>query len=243
MTCLNCLIIDDEPLAHDVLLTHLHDIPFIRVAGQCYRAIEAFDFLNLNEVDLIFLDIRMPKLSGLDFIKTLHKKPLIIITSAYEEYALESFDLEVCDYLLKPFRFERLLRAANRALEIYRLKQQPKTKIPELQKNDSEDYITVKSDKKHLLLKLDELYYLESLGNYVKLWKEKEFILTPRTLASFEEQLPAQEFIRIHKSYLIRKKMVHYLEGNTIILKNGIPLPVGKNYRLIIKQLFDIDPV
>lgn len=234
---LRCLIIDDEPLAHDVILTHVEDIPFLQVVGQCYRATDAFDFLSKNEVDLIFLDIRMPKLSGLDFIKTLTHPPLIIITSAFEEYALESFDLEVCDYLLKPFRFDRLLKAANRALALFQLKHQQKVITPETNAAVEEDYIAVKSDKRLTLVNLNELYYLESLGNYVKVWKHDQFLLTPRTLSSFEAQLPPTQFIRIHKSFILHKKFVNYLEGNMIILKNGTQLPIGKNYKDVIKLL------
>jgi DNA-binding LytR/AlgR family response regulator len=234
---LRCLIIDDEPLAHDVILTHLEDIPFLICVGQCYRATDALDFLVKNEVDLIFLDIRMPKLSGLDFIKTLAHKPIIIITSAFEEYALQSFDLDVCDYLLKPFRFDRLLKAANRALAIHQLKNQSKLASPDTSLAIDDDYIVIKSDKKHILVKLNEIQYLESLGNYVKVWKDNEFLLAPRTLTSFEEQLPATQFIRIHKSFLLHKKFVSYLEGNMIILKNGVQLPIGKNYKGVIKLL------
>lgn len=239
---LRCLIIDDEPLAHGVILTYSKDIPFIEICGQCYRATEALAFLTKTEIDLIFLDIRMPKLSGLDFLRTLQHKPLVIITSAYEEYALESFDLAVCDYLLKPFRFDRFLKAVNRALEIYELKNQtnrPLTAAPA--PLTTQDQIAIKADKKHILIKLNDLQYLESLGNYVKVWRESDFLLTARTMGSFEEQLPTDIFIRIHKSYLLNKNFVHYMEGNIIFLKNGTQIPVGKNYRAIIKQLLDLE--
>ncbi len=236
---LRCLIIDDEPLAHDVILSYLKDIPFVEVAGQCYRATDAFDFLNKHEIDLIFLDIRMPKLNGLDFIKTLKTKPLIIITSAYEEYALESFDLDVCDYLLKPFRFERILKATNRALEIYNLKNQQKLDtIPNIAPV-TPIKITIKTDKKHVIVNIDEIEYLQSLGNYVKVWFDQQFLLTPKTLSSFENQLPTDVFIRIHKSYLLNKKFVDFFEGNMIFLKNGTSLPIGKSFRAVVKVLTD----
>lgn len=240
---LRCLIIDDEPLAHNIILTYLDDIPFITVAGQFYRATEALDFLSKNEIDLIFLDIRMPKLNGLDFIRTLTHKPIIIITSAYEEYALESFDLDVCDYLRKPFRFDRLLKAANRALEIHNLKKQAyKASVPQQTAIAPEStQIAIKVDKKTVLMPLDEIQYLESLGNYVKVWRGTDFLLTPRTMSSFEEQLPASAFVRIHKSYILNKKFVHYMEGNTIYLKNKREVPIGKNFRSMIKQLLDME--
>lgn len=239
---MRCLIIDDEPLAHDVILKYMEDIPFLEKAGQCYMATEALAFLNNNPVDLIFLDIRMPKLSGLDFLKTLQHRPLVIITSAYEEHALESFELEVCDYLLKPFRFDRFLKAANRALAQFTLKRHAATgsttspvTVSSLIAEPAEIY--VKSDKKMVKLDLDSIYYLESLGNYVKIWDAQKFLLTPRTMSSFEEQLPADSFVRIHKSYILHKKYVHYIEGNSIRLKNGKELPLGKNYRHVVKQL------
>ena len=232
---LRCLIVDDEPLAHDVILKYLDDIPFLERAGQCYLATEAFTFLNHHTVDLIFLDIRMPKLSGLDFLRTLNQRPLVIITSAYEEHALESFELEVVDYLLKPFRFDRFLKAANRALEQHTLRKQAIiAPTPTAAQHDPEP-LYIKSDKKLVQMQLDDVYYLESLGNYVKVWGRDQFLLTQRTLASFEEQLPAEAFIRIHKSFILNKKFVHYIEGNMIRLRNGKVLPLGKTFKHVIK--------
>jgi two-component system, LytTR family, response regulator len=237
---IRCLIVDDEPLAHQVILKYLEDVPFLEAVGQCYLATEALSFLSTHAVDLIFLDIRMPKLSGLDFLRTLQQRPLVIITSAFEEHALESFDLEVCDYLLKPFRFDRFLKAANRALALYTLKKQATETAtipvqPAAVKEPVSIYIKV--DKKQVQLELDEVYYLESVGNYVKIWGAQQYLLTPRTLSSFEEQLPPESFIRIHKSYILNKKFVHYIEGNVIRLKNGKELPLGKSYKHVIKQL------
>lgn len=229
-------------MAHDIILTYSEDIPFLKICGQCYRATAAFEFLSKNEIDLIFLDIRMPKLNGLDFLRTLQQKPLVIITSAYEEYALESFDLAVCDYLLKPFRFDRFLKAANRALENYNLKNQSHQPTALSQFDEAEEeqgQIAIKADKKHILIKINEIQYLESLGNYVKVWKDKEYLLAQRTMASFETQLPST-FIRIHKSYLLNKQFVHFLEGNMIHLRNGKQLPVGKNFRASIKEALDM---
>lgn len=247
---MRCLILDDEPLAHEVILKYISEVSFLNPVGQCYRATEGLEFLSRNAVDLIFLDIRMPKLNGLDFLRTLQQRPLVIITSAYEEHALESFELDVCDYLLKPFRFDRFLKAANRALAEHALKNS--TLVPPANGkvstaqvpvspvatgNKESEQIYIKSDKKIILLRLDELYYLESLGNYVKVWEEQKFFLTPRTLSSFESQLPSETFLRIHKSYILNRKFVHYIEGNTIYLKNGTQLPLGKNYKHVLKQL------
>lgn len=236
---LRCLIVDDEPLAHDVILKYLEDVPFLEKAGQCYRAAEAMEFLSRNMVDLMFLDIRMPRLSGLDLLRSLQQKPLVIITSAYEEYALESFDLDVCDYLLKPFRFDRFLKAANRALAMHTLKQQAGTSFAPVPPSTETEpaHIYIKSDKRFVQLQLDQIFYLESLGNYVKVWEDQRFLLTARTMTSFEEQLPGDQFIRIHKSYILNKKFVHYIEGNFVRLKNGKELPLGKNYKHAVKGL------
>lgn len=232
---LRCLIVDDEPLAHDVILRYLEDIPFLEKAGQCYLATEAFAFLSHHTVDLIFLDIRMPKLSGLDFLRTLNQRPLVVITSAYEEHALESFELEVVDYLLKPFRFDRFLKAANRALEQHTLRRQAVASPAPLVAAQEAEPLYIKSDKKLVQMPLDDVYYLESLGNYVKVWGRDQFLLTQRTLGSFEEQLPADAFIRIHKSFILNKKFVHYIEGNMIRLLNGKVLPLGKTFKHVIK--------
>lgn len=239
---LRCLIVDDEPLAHEIIVAYAQDIPFVEIAAHCYRATEALDFLSKQEVDLIFLDIRMPKLNGLDFLRALQHKPQVIITSAYEEYALASFDLAVCDYLLKPFKLERFLMAVNRALTFQQLKKQSAPPIETINTDQQRsEQISIKVDKKHVLLQADEIQYLESLGNYVKVWKDHHYLLTARTLGSFEEQLPADDFIRIHKSFILNRKYASYLEGNTIVLKNGKEVPIGKNYKGIIKQLLDIE--
>ncbi|MGN6416515.1 MAG: LytR/AlgR family response regulator transcription factor [Pseudobacter sp.] len=237
---LRCLIVDDEPLAHEVILRYIEDVPFLETAGQCYLATEALSFLGSHQVDLVFLDIRMPKLSGLDFLRTLQQRPMVIITSAYEEHALESFELEVVDYLLKPFRFDRFLKAANRALSLHSLRLQPPQNPPAkaLAAPDASS-IYIKSDKKLVQLPFDEVWFLESLGNYVKVWNEQKYILTPRTLSSFESQLPAEHFVRVHKSYILNRKYLHYIDGNLIRLKNGKTLPFGKSYRQMVKQLLN----
>ena len=229
---LKALVVDDEPLAHEVIKEYVKDTPFIEIIGHCYRATEAMTFLAGQKIDLMFLDIQMPKLKGLDFLKSLQHKPLCIITSAYEEYALESFELDVCDYLLKPFRFERFLKAANKAQELFQLKQPV---VPHISIKDQSFFI--KEDKRHIQLYYDEVQYLESYGNYVKVWIGNTYHLTPRTLSSFEEQLPEASFAKIHKSYIVNTKHVSYLEGNQVMMKNDKLLPLGKNHRQFFKQL------
>lgn len=233
---LRCLIIDDEPLAHEVILAYAHDVDFLEIVEQCYLATEALGVLREQQIDLIFLDIHMPKLKGLDFLRTLSQKPLVIVTSAYEAYALESFELDVCDYLLKPFRFDRFLKAANKALEMRQLRQkQPAQSLPEEEPKGARR-IFIKSDKRFIQINVADIFYLESYGNYVKVWLEDAYHLTPRTLASFEAELPAHDFFRIHKSYIINRKYIDYVEGNTVVLTNKTELPVGKNQRSDFKS-------
>lgn len=232
MIKLRSLIIDDEPLAHEVIVAYAQDVPFLEIVGQCYLATEALSILSSQSIDLIFLDIQMPKLKGLDFLKTLQKKPIVIVTSAYEEYALESFEMDVCDYLLKPFRIERFFKAVNKGLELYQLKYNAIAALPAQEAAPvALHQLFIKSDKRFIQLDLADVYYLESYGNYTKIWLKDEFHLTARTLSSFEDQLPKTDFFRIHKSYLIHRKYIDYIEGNSVVLKNKKTLPIGKNQR------------
>lgn len=225
MNTLKAIIVDDEPLAHNVILKYVSDIPFLEVVGQFYLATEAYSILNEEKIDLIFLDINMPVIKGLDFLRTLENKPAAIITSAYEEYALEGFELQVTDYLLKPFRFERFLKAVN----LVRAKTQKSTKTVE--------HIFIKVDKKQIQLNLSDIQYLESYGNYVKVWTEDQFYLTPRTLTSFEQELDSN-FQRIHKSFIVQKSYIKHVEGNMITVQNGNVITIGKNYRGVVRQFF-----
>jgi len=238
---LRALIIDDEPLAHKVILEYAKDAPFIEIVGQCHLATEALSVLRTEEIDLLFLDINMPKLKGLDFLRTLRNPPLVIITSAYQEYALESFELDVCDYLLKPFRFDRFLKAVNKAQEFFALKNTspstPSSPIKTLEEDSQRLFI--KSDKRLININLSDIYYLESYGNYVKVWTEKEFILTPRTLSSFVVQLPERDFMQVHKSFIINRKYIDYTEGNMVKMKNENTVAIGKNYRTAFKRFLE----
>lgn len=235
---LKSLIIDDEPLAHKVILEYAKEVPMLQIVGQSYLATEALAVLMQQEIDLIFLDINMPKLKGLDFLRTLQKKPIVIITSAYQEYALESFELDVCDYLLKPFRFERFLKAVNKALEYHQLKVAapliPAT--PPLPASEEQQQLFIKSDKRLIQIDLATVYFLESYGNYVKVWLQEEYLLTPGTLSGFEEQLPKADFVRIHKSYIINKHHIDYIEGNQVFMRNKKELIISKNHRQEFKK-------
>lgn len=232
---LSALIIDDEPLAHNVILRYLEDVSFVQVVEQCYQVTDAIQILSTQKIDLIFLDIRMPRIQGLDLLRTLRQKPLVIITSAYQEYALDSFELDVCDYLLKPFRFDRFLKAVQKAYELYQLKNQEGSNPLVVSEPSAEQQIFIKSDKRFIQLNLKDIYYLEAYGNYIKIWLEDRYHLTMRTLGSFEEQLSESDFVRVHKSFIVNKNHVAYLEGRMVILKNNKRIQVGKNYTQAFK--------
>ncbi len=241
MNKIKILIVDDEPLAHEIILDYLADLPFVEVMSQCYLATEALNYISENQVDLLFLDVNMPKLSGIDLLKVLTNKPQVIITSAYQEYALESFELNVCDYLLKPYRYDRFLKAVNKAHEQIKLQTsqsketQPEKEI-EAKSNDSNIFIKV--DKKLIQLKLADISFFEAYGNYVKVWVNEKVYLTPRTLSSFEAQLEANlAFIRIHKSYIIQKSQINFIEAGVINMNNQQSLSIGKSYKHVTKTL------
>jgi len=234
---LKALIIDDEPLAHEVINSYVEDVTFIEVIGHFYSATEAISFINEKQVDLLFLDIQMPKLKGNEFLRTLTKKPAVIITSAYEEYALESFDLDATDYLLKPFRFDRFLKAVNKVHDLIQLKND-RLKTEETNNEAVADTLMLKVDKRQIQINSLDINYLESYGNYVKVWIDDTFHLTPRTLTSFEEQLNDDDFLRVHKSYIIHKPAINYIEGNRIILKDQTEIPIGKSYKQHLKDQF-----
>lgn len=223
---IKALIIDDEPLAHEVIKTYVTEIQDIEVVGQCYSAQEALDFLKTKQVDLLFTDIEMPIISGLDFLSMLTVKPCVIITSAYEEYALESYHFGVTDYLLKPYRFDRFKQAIEKV----------RNKLTAVNKPNNADgtflnSMLIKVDNKHVHLEFDDIHHLEAYGNYVKVWRGGTCVLTPGPLVRFEKNLSVEKFIRIHKSFIVKKTAIDFIEDDTVFFKNGLRLPIGKTYR------------
>ena len=223
---ITCIIVDDEPIARGILKTYVEQIPYLTLLASCEDAFEAMQVLNQKEIDLIILDINMPRLTGFEMLRSLKKYPAVIITSAYPEYALEGFELSVTDYLLKPFSFPRFVQATEKALN----RNNDSTATNKTTVHD-EDFLIVKSDKKLTKIFLEEIEYVEAYGNYIFIYRNSgDRIMSKQTLIQFEEQLPAHKFIRIHKSYLLSLKAVKYLEGNEVALDSR-KLPVGKVYR------------
>lgn len=230
--------IDDEPLAHKIIANYCSELDFIEVTATFKNAVSAIDYLDRHQVDLIFLDINMPLLKGLDFLRTLKSPPMVIITSAYQEHALESFELEVSDYLLKPFSFERFLKAVKRVKN--QLSSIKKSELPAItvtsESNNSIGRIFVKSEKKIHQVSLRNVLFLESYGSYVKIHLPDETILTLDRLSNFEKKLPESSFIRVHKSFIVPLHQIKMIEGNRITI-GQTKIPIGQVYKININKL------
>ncbi|WP_298419726.1 LytTR family DNA-binding domain-containing protein [uncultured Kordia sp.] len=233
---MNCITVDDEPLAHKIIKNYCDNLSFLTIENECHSAFEAINYLHDNEVDLIFLDINMPKLKGLDFLRTLQHPPLVIVTTAYQEYAMEGYELNVIDYLLKPFSFERFLKAVQKAQdhkklldlsEIGNSKPQP---IQTIIKDTTIERLFIKGDKKIHQIQLKNILYLESLGSYVKIHLENETITTLDRLTNFEKTLPENQFLRVHKSFIIAIEKIQTIEGNRLKISEAV-IPIGNVYK------------
>jgi len=225
---INCLIVDDEPLSQELITDYVNACPELKLTGVCKDALEAGEFLKNGKVDLLFLDINMPKLSGIGFVKSLKEPPLFVIITAYPEYAIEGFEIDAVDYLLKPVSFERFRTSVNRVLE--RLS-------PKSEKETSPEHIMVRADKKNYRIVFDEILYLEAQGDYVKFVTAEKSLMVHGKLKDFLMQLPKKSFEQIHKSYVISISKVVYLEGNLIKIGQH-RLPVSLNYReQLLKRL------
>ena len=225
-----CLIVDDEPLARDVIQRYIEKVPTLCLAGECGNAIDALVFLQDQQVDLVFLDIRMPHLSGTEFVKALRNTPKIIFTTAHKEYALEGFELDVIDYLLKPIRFERFLRAVSKAFPQKKEELTGNT-LPVIShdKKINSGFIYLKSDRKMVKVMLDDILFIESARDYLKVYTLNNAIVTRQTISSIEAMLSDDEFIRIHRSYIVSIKKINSFTHETVeIGKNE--LPIGKFY-------------
>jgi DNA-binding LytR/AlgR family response regulator len=232
---IRCLIVDDEALARQVVKKYLEDLNEFEIVAECKNAIEAIDCLNRESVDLIFLDINMPKLSGLSFLKTLQNPPIVILTTAYREYALEAYELAVIDYLNKPFSFERFLKAINRAKMIFESKQNLIETKP-TQEGIKSDFIFIKADKKTHRISFSNIIYIEALGDYIKIHTEDSTIVTYMSLKKIEAILPPSLFPRIHKSYIISLEKTVSIEGNMVEIANE-KITIGSSYR---KNFFNL---
>lgn len=226
---MKCIIIDDEPLALELLEDFISKVPFLELVASCSNGFEATNILQKQKVDLIFTDIEMPDFSGIDFIKSLEVKPMFIFTTAYSHYAVEGFNLNAIDYLVKPIPFHRFLKAATRAQNLLSLKIEEEK--PTLNKEANQEFIFVKSEYENLKINLADIKYIESLKDYIKIHTHKEKpILTLSSLKNFEEKLGKLNFIRVHKSYIVALKHIYSVQRNRIIIDDNW-IPIGLNYR------------
>lgn len=232
---MNCIIVDDEPVARKVLEEYIEDINFLVLKGKAENPVKAAELLNGTAIDLLFLDINMPKLSGLEFLRSNRHLPMVIMTTAYAEHAIEGFELDVTDYLVKPISFERFLKACNKAKEYFELRQGvQKGQTDPLQK---EDYFFVKCDRKIEKVLYDELVYAEAMQNYVILHTESRKLIVYLTFKGLEEKLPPSVFLKVHKSYIVNTTKIRNISGNELDL-GGTAIVISQNlYEGVLKEI------
>lgn len=233
---INCLIIDDEPLARDVLRRYIEQLPILQLKGECGNAIQAFTTLQEQSPDLLFLDIRMPQLSGIDFLRALRNPPKVIFTTAFSEYALEGYELDVVDYLMKPVRFDRFLKAVNKAYPVVNHKDIIE-KAPISKQTNSDAFVYFRADRKMVKVLLNDIIYIESMKDYVKVVTESTSIVTKQSISSVEDMLPEKKFMRTHRSFIVSVDKIKCF-SNELIEIGKTEIPIGKLYRqLVLKQL------
>lgn len=224
---LKCIIVDDEPLAQEVIERYLSNFREIELVKKCSNALEAFEVLHTEQIDLMFLDISMPVISGIDFLRSLRNAPAVIITTAYPDFALQGYELDVIDYLVKPVSMERFIKAVNKTME--RVKINNPTNKPEVS-TSRVDYMFVKSDQKLVKVKFKDIDYIEGMKDYVKIFVGEKMIVTLHTMKFFEANLPSGEFMRVHKSYIVNLDAIKSISGNELELRQ-IRIPIGSSYK------------
>ena len=224
------IIVDDENLAHDIIKGYCDALPNLTLVKHCYDAIEAMECLRNHEVDLMFLDLNMPKLKGFEFLKALQNPPKVIVTTAYQEHALEGFELNILDYLLKPFSFERFVKAINKV----EVKKEVSTPATSNIKKE-EDSLFLRSSKKIVQVKTDDILFIESLRNYISITLKDKEIQVREKISDIINVLPEDDFIQTHKSFIVAKKHINEIEGNRIFI-NDFVIPIGKTYKMNLKK-------
>ena len=225
---IRCLVVDDEPPAREIIRRYIGELPGLELAGECANAIQAFSFLQQQQVDLMFLDIRMPQLNGNDFLKTLKNSPKVIFTTAYPDYALEGYELDIVDYLLKPIPFDRFLKAVNKAFEPSGSRSSEMHPANEEKKSESFAYF--RADRKMVKVMLRDILYIESMKDYVKIFTSHGTIITKQSISSVEAMLPAKEFVRSHRSFIVATRHIKSFTSELIEIHNT-ELPIGKLFR------------
>jgi len=228
---ISCIIVDDEPVARDIIAEHLSKINNVNIVSSCSNAIEAFNCLNNHNIDLIFLDINMPEISGISFAKAINKDIKIIFTTAYRDYAVEGFELHAVDYLLKPISFNRLLQAVTTYFNIYSVKETlEKTEL------NQHDFMFVRADRRMIKIDFNAIIYIESYSDYIKIHLQNETIVTRETISAIEAKLPHHSFLRIHRSFIIALKHISSFTNEEVTIKN-VSLTISRSYK---KQVLEI---
>jgi DNA-binding LytR/AlgR family response regulator len=230
----NCIIVEDEPLAAEVLQRYINEVPFLQLKEKCSDAVYAMDVLNKEPIDLIFLDIHLPKLKGLDFIKTLKDPPKVIVTSAYRDYAVQGFELNVIDYLVKPIEFSRFLTAVNKLPQ-----SRPITVTSNIAvAGDERAHLFFSVSKKKIKVYLDEILYIESLKEYIRIITKTKSILTKFQMGEVEEMLSNNNFLRVHRSYIVSKEKIEAY-SSTDVEVNGKQIPIGRSYKELVISVLE----
>lgn len=222
----SCIIVDDEPLARDVLVKYISDCPILELKASCKSAFEAIEVIKSHNIRIVFLDINMPKLSGLTMVKTMDHPPQIIFTTAYPEYAVEGFEVDATDYLVKPFSFERFMKAVNKALE----REKIRDRVDETKDINGAGKFIVKADGKLYQIEWKDIAFFEAMGDYIKVHTSTRIIITHCTLKNIEDRLPAGMFLKVHRSYIISPSSIEFIEGNRIKIGKEF-IPIGQSYR------------
>ncbi len=230
MNPVRCMIVDDEPLAQRVLEKYIAMLPSLTLVKACDNAIEALSYIHTNQIDLMFLDIKMPQFTGIDLLKSTHNLPCVIITSAYSEYALDGYEFDVTDYLLKPFSFERFVKAVNKAVQ----RLHSATDVPKNEASEG-DSISVKTDEGYRRIQFEEILYISAYGNYIKIHTGEKEYLTQKTMQAFEELLPKTCFVRVHKSYIVACSKIKKVEKDFLYIEQE-KIPIGASYRMLIRS-------
>lgn len=238
---LKCLIVDDKPLAIDILADYIRKIPFLELSATTTNPIEGLSIMREQNIDLVFLDIQMPELSGLQFIKIAGKQSKVVLTTAYSEYALDGYEHDVLDYLLKPIAFDRFYRAAEKVLQTFSTSDASKV-LPALSpvnvQSENTTYLFVKTEHRIQRVNLEEILYIEGLQNYVSIQTATERIMSLQTLKRIGEQLPPKDFVRVHKSFIVALKHITYIERSRVFISETM-IPVGNSYREGFYKLID----
>ncbi len=232
---LTCLVVDDEPLARKLLVDYITKIPSLTLVGTCTNPLEAREILLTKKIDLLFLDIQMPEITGISFLRSLKKHPMVILTTAYSEYALEGYELDVVDYLLKPITFERFLKAIDKV----NLRTEPANVKAEIQRKDNEpSFVFVKDGTKIIQVKFDDILYVEGMKDYVVIHTTTKKITSLQRMKTLELELPATQFIRIHNSFIVALKSVEAIQKNEVLVAGNL-LPISEGYKKAFMTFID----